>query len=575
MKKLSGKAVATRVGGAFRTMSRKKKIMCVGALLLVVAIVVGTVAVSSKEVETEVVSKETTVKYGTIVSGVTESGTVDIGTLTQTFDLDMSALVRTGTSSDSSSSSSGSGPFGGGGGAMGGLDSMFGSIFNMGGNSNTNSGDAMTLTVAEVAVSVGQQVSEGDALYVLEEDSVSALETELEDNVSKASADLEAVKADQTLSKQQAEYTLESSTAYGSFASTEYNTTVQELQDAVDSAQKTLAQAEENLADYQAQLEELQTAYEKAAEVLANCEYSRDHADVSSSTYAYVTASHEAQSAETTANSLKQQKEQMEKNVEQARENVTMAQSNYNKAVRELARGKLSAKETKSLRELAYNTAQETYDIAIAYLNQTLSDQEETYNETMEKWEEFSTYIDGNTVRARYNGVITEVSLEAGDTISTGTSLVTLYDMDEVSITVTVDEDDMTDIAMGSTANVALTAYPDETFTATVTQIGEAAADSSGNVTYDITVTLQGDVSGLFQGMTGDVTFVSEQHTDVFYVSRRAIITENDKSYVLVLREDGSTELVEVTTGLSDGSNVEIAGDVTEGDTVLIESGVK
>lgn len=122
---------------------------------------------------------------------------MDIGTVDQTFDLDMSALQRTDTSRSSSSdgssgntagSNSGSGGFGGmsasGGGAQGGLD-MFGQIFNMGGSSSGSNGDDSTLTVAEVVVSVGQQVSEGDPLYLLEEDSVSGLEDELQSNVEK------------------------------------------------------------------------------------------------------------------------------------------------------------------------------------------------------------------------------------------------------------------------------------------------------------------------------------------------------------------------------------------------------
>ena len=57
--------------------------------------------------------------------------------------------------------------------------------------------------------------------------------------------------------------------------------------------------------------------------------------------------------------------------------------------------------------------------IALGYLEQALSDQQDTYDETLEKWNEFSTYIDGNAVCARYNGVITSVALEAGDKIST------------------------------------------------------------------------------------------------------------------------------------------------------------
>ena len=545
--------------GSWKSWSKRRKLT---TGVCVIAVVAGAIGLSGGS-DTEVIYKETTVKYGTLVKGVTESGSVDIGTVDQTFDLDMSALQRTDTSGSSSSgstagSSSGSGGFGGmsasGGGAQGGLD-MFGQIFNMGGSSSGSNGDDSTLTVAEVVVSVGQQVSEGDPLYLLEEDSVSDLEEELQSNVEKAKADLEAVEADQTLSRQQAKYTYDSSTAYGSYIDTEYSTTLQELQNAVDSAASALEQAQTSLEDYQAQLEEVTTAYEDAAQVLSNCQYSLNNTDPADDTYGYVYFAQLTTQAQSTADSLEQQKEELEQKVEQAEENVTAA-------------------ETKKLRTLAYNTAQETYDIALGYLEQDLSDQQETYDETLEKWNEFSTYIDGNAVCARYNGVITSVELEAGDKISTGTSLVTLYDMDEVTMTVTVDEDDMTDISLGSAANIALTAYPEDIFTAKVTAIGDATSDSSGNITYDVTVTLEGDVSGLFQGMTGDVTFVTEQTKEVLYVSRRAIITEDDKTYVKVKTADGSIVKKEITTGLSDGSNVEISGDIAEGDTVLIESSI-
>lgn len=566
---------------AWKDWSRKRKIITSISAVCVIAIVIGSVALPTGN-DTEVIYKETTVKYGTLVKGVTESGSVDIGTVDQTFDLDMSALKRTSTSSDSSSSSgnssnSTSGGFGGmgasGGGAQGGLD-MFGNIFNMGGSSSTGSNDDSSLTVAEVLVSVGQQVSEGDPLYRLEEDSVSELEEELQSNMEKAKADLEAVEADQTLSGQKVKYTYDSSIAYGSYIDTEYSTALQELQNAADSAETTLEQAKSNLENYQAQLTEVTAAYEEAAQVLSNCKYSLNSTDPADDTYGYVYFAQLTQQAQTTADSLKQQKEELDQKVEQAEENVTTAETAYNKAKRELEQGKLTATETKQLRTLAYNTAQETYDIALGYLEQDLSDQQETYDETVEKWNEFSTYIDGDTICAKYNGVITGVELEAGDKISTGTSLVTLYDMDEVTMTVTVDEDDLTDISLGSAANVVLTAYPDQTFPGKVTAIGDASADSSGNVTYDVTVTLEGDVSGLLQGMTGDVTFVTEETADVLYVSRRAILTEEDKTYVKVKNVDGSIVKKEVTTGLSDRSNVEISGDIAEGDIILIESSI-
>ena len=493
--------------GSWKSWSKKRKLTTGICGVCVIAVTAGTISISGGS-DTEVIYKEATVKYGTLVKGVTESGSVDIGTVDQTFDLDMSALKRTDSSNSSSSdgssgstagSSSGSGGFGGmsasGGGAQGGLD-MFGQIFNRGGSSSNSSSDDSTLTVAEVVVSVGQQVCEGDPLYLLEEDSVTELEEELQSNVEKAKADLEAVEADQTLSRQQAKYTYDSSTAYSSYIDTEYSTTLQELQNTADSAESTLEQAKSSLEDYQAQLTEITAAYEDAEQLLANCQYSLNSTDPADDTYGYVYFAQLTEQAQSTVDSLEQQKEELEQKVEQAEENVTTAENAYNKAKRELAQGKLTATETKQLRTLAYNTAQETYDIALGYLAQDLADQQDTYDETLEKWNEFSTYIDGHAVCAKYNGVITSVELEAGDKISTGTSLVTLYDMDEVTMTVTVEEDDMTDISLGSAANVALTAYPEDLFTAKVTAIGDAASDSSGNITYDVTVTLEGDVFG-------------------------------------------------------------------------------
>ena len=278
--------------GSWKSWSKRRKLTTGVCGVCVIAVVAGAIGLSGGS-DTEVIYKETTVKYGTLVKGVTESGSVDIGTVDQTFDLDMSALQRTDTSGRSSSgstagSSSGSGGFGGmsasGGGAQGGLD-MFGQIFNMGGSSSGSNGDDSTLTVAEVVVSVGQQVSEGDPLYLLEEDSVSDLEDELQSNVEKAKADLEAVEADQTLSKQQAKYTYDSSTAYGSYIDTEYSTTLQELQNTVDSAESTLEQAKSSLEDYRAQLEEVTAAYEDAAQVLSNCKYSLNSTDAADDTY--------------------------------------------------------------------------------------------------------------------------------------------------------------------------------------------------------------------------------------------------------------------------------------------------
>ena len=562
----------------------RKKILFGSIGILVVLTLVLSIAAINKDDQAKYVYKETTVKFGTLTVGVTESGTVDIGTVEQTFDLDMSALQRVETGNSGSGSGFGAGgnqgAAGGGMGAAGGMSAaggstglnMFSQMFSGGGNL-IGTGDSSSLTIGKVLVSVGQQVAKGDALFELAEDSVSELEQELQDNVEKAKADLDAVYADQNLSKQTAKSTYESSMAYGNYAQTEYNTTVSELQSAVDDSKATLEKAKTTLSEYQTRLADITESYNDAVKARDNFQYSLDHTEPTDA-YMYVYYYEYTEQAQQMADSLEQQKEQLEKNVKQAEENVKTATQNYEKAKRNLDQGLLSAKQTLALRELAYNTAQETYDITLAYLEEDAVTQEEIYQETKEKWEEFSSYISGNSILAGYNGVITSVELEKGDSITTGSLLVTLYDLADVSMTVSVYEEDMTDISLGSLANISFTAYPEEVFTATVTEISDASTDSSGNVLYEVTITIDGDTTGLFQGMTGDITFVTEQSEETLYVSKRAVATENDKSYVKIREEDGDIVKKEVSTGFSDGTYIQISEGLSEGDIVLIESKV-
>ena len=72
--------------------------------------------------------------------------------------------------------------------------------------------------------------------------------------------------------------------------------------------------------------------------------------------------------------------------------------------------------------------------------------------------------------------------------------------------------------------------------------------------------------------MTAEVTFITKQTKDVTYISNRAVIRDDGVSYVLMKDDSGKVVKNEITTGFSDGNNVEVKSGLNEGDTVLIES---
>lgn len=193
----------------------------------------------------------------------------------------------------------------------------------------------------------------------------------------------------------------------------------------------------------------------------------------------------------------------------------------------------------------------------------------------MKKLAEFDSFVQNNSIFSEYSGVVTEILLAEGDTLSGGSSLVVLNNQETVTMDVALSEDDYNAIDKTGTVNIVFTAYPNEIFSGKITDVSDAEYDNnSGSLYYTVTVTIQGEVSGLYEGMTGDVTFVTKERKQVCYVSNRAVIREGTKSYVKVRDNDENILKQEITTGFSDGINVEIIAGLSEGDIVLIESKV-
>ena len=163
----------------------------------------------------------------------------------------------------------------------------------------------------------------------------------------------------------------------------------------------------------------------------------------------------------------------------------------------------------------------------------------------------------------------------AGDEISNDAAIVTYTDPENVTITVSVSQDDISSVSVGEEVSISLTAYPDDIFSGTVSGIATSATAGSSTVNYDVTVLFSGDISKVYSGMTGEVTFAGKTVSDTLYISNQAVLLDGARSYVKVLEEDGSVREADVTTGYSNGKIVAVESGLEEGETVLIESQVE
>ena len=166
------------------------------------------------------------------------------------------------------------------------------------------------------------------------------------------------------------------------------------------------------------------------------------------------------------------------------------------------------------------------------------------------------------------------MSIEAGSSIYKNSAIITYNNYEDVSITVTLEEEDREKIETGSLSNVTIAAL-DKIFTGEVTEIGDAQYDNDlGTNTYEVTVTLSGNLEKVFDGMSAEITLITKEEKEVLYITNRSIIRQGAKSYVKIKNDSGRIEKVEVETGFSDGINVEIVKGLSEGDIVLVESKV-
>ena len=495
-------------------MSKKKGwILAAAGLLIVAGAAVGAWFLT-KEDEKQVYYKATTVERGDLVSGVTESGSLSISTLTQSYELESSTSSSSGSSMNAMGMSASTG--------------------------SSSSSDA--LVIDEVLVSPGQMVTEGDPIYTITQDSIDAMRTSLQEAIDDAQLEVTqaSINRQSSLAQAQAEYDL--NIAKGKTAQSTYDSTIASLAYQVTQAQNALDTADERIADIPGEIEDLEEELEKASDAMTKA-------------------------------SLESQIDALEKELENYEDSYSDLEAKLTNALNNQQTQSIQAKATYDQTMLNYQNAKTIYNAAINGVDDSLTSAKEALEDAEAALEEFETYIADGTLYAAYTGMIYTVGYASGDELSTSTALLTYGDTEGITISVDVSEEDIAQVTEGDTVRVKLNAYPDTLFTGTVDEIATSASNSA-TVSYAVTVIVHGDPDLLYSGMTGEVTFVAKELTDVVYVSNKAIVLVGTKSYVNILGEDGVMYRQEVTTGFSNGVYVEILDGLTEGQTVYIESEV-
>ncbi|MBN2851690.1 MAG: HlyD family efflux transporter periplasmic adaptor subunit [Clostridia bacterium] len=193
----------------------------------------------------------------------------------------------------------------------------------------------------------------------------------------------------------------------------------------------------------------------------------------------------------------------------------------------------------------------DTYNDQIDSKLKTIADYEDSINDLYTSIEEVNAEYSDLQILADYNGIISNVSASAGDTVSTNLVLFTLTSMDQPKIKVSIDELDISKIKKEMEASVvidALEATSAAPVSAMVTEIATTGKSSGGVTTYSVTVSLAEPVEGLMLSMNATATIYINKSENTLYVPIEAVTVMGGKKFVYVQTGEADSPVVDNTT---------------------------
>ena len=170
-------------------------------------------------------------------------------------------------------------------------------------------------------------------------------------------------------------------------------------------------------------------------------------------------------------------------------------------------------------------------------------------------------------------GTVANVIINEGEIAAPGAPAITIVNETAFHITVSVDEIDIDEIALGQEVAVSVDALPNTAVSGTISDIAPTSATSGGVVTYLVTINIDSaQAESLRPGMSANASIVVDEVDDVLIVPNWAIRLnrETGEAFVNLQQADGTIKEVVVETGLRNEQFSEVLAGLQAGDLVVL-----
>ena len=178
-------------------------------------------------------------------------------------------------------------------------------------------------------------------------------------------------------------------------------------------------------------------------------------------------------------------------------------------------------------------------------------------------------------VRSTITGLILDIPVKVGNsviqanTMNDGTTVATVANMSDLIFDGDIDETEVGLLSEGMNILITIGALPDYSSEATLEYISPKAVESNGANQFEIKAAVKvNDQYKIRSGYSANAEVVLQEAKDVVSIPESCLEFDGDDSYVYLKGAEQEYVRTAVTTGLSDGVNIEIKSGLKAGDKV-------
>ena len=243
--------------------------------------------------------------------------------------------------------------------------------------------------------------------------------------------------------------------------------------------------------------------------------------------------------------------------------NLKQAQTNFDREKALFEKNLISAEEYEKV-EQQLNQAKEEYAASqesLEVIRDGVSSKNATSSSTL--------------IRSTITGLILDIPVKVGNsviqanTLNDGTTVATVANMSDLIFEGQIDETEVGSLYEGMPLTITIGALRDYTFDASLEYISPKAVESNGANQFKVKAAVKVDSEHTIRsGYSANAQIELEKADSVLSVPESALEFVKNEPYVYKKAEDGTYTKTKVSTGLSDGVNIEIKQGLAQGDVV-------